>query len=339
MKMYFRPIVHCDPARPSGAQALAGGWGWFTHVERLRRGAQPEIIPASDVPAKVLSHLTAPRADVAGLSMSTPQIMGILNVTPDSFSDGGLFNAPAEAIARAEDMVRQGAGIIDIGGESTRPGAGFVPVKDEIDRTAPVIAAVAPALKAPISIDTRKAPVAEAALMSGAALINDVSGFTFDAALAPLAAARGVPVCVMHAQGDPATMQDDPSYDDVLLDVYDFLEAQVSALTALGLPRDQIVVDPGIGFGKTLAHNLALLARISLFHALGCPILLGASRKRFVGTIGATTEPQARMPGSVAVALQSVAQGVQFLRVHDVAETHQALRLWMAATTGEFDDS
>ncbi len=336
MKTYYRPIPHSDAARPAEALALAGGWCWFTHVERLSRSEQPDIVPVADVPAEVLDRMTASRGDVAGLAMNAPQIMGILNVTPDSFSDGGQFNAPEAAIARVQEMQAQGATMIDIGGESTRPGSNYVEIAEETARTAPVIEAVAPKISAPISIDTRKAPVAAAALGAGASLLNDVSGFTFDAELAPLAAEHGVPVCVMHAQGDPATMQDDPSYDDVLLDVFDFLEAQVQMLEGLGLARDQIVVDPGIGFGKTLDHNLALLARISLFHSLGCPILLGASRKRFIGTIADVTEAQERAPGSIAVALQSVSQGVQFLRVHDVAETRQALSLWAATTQGVF---
>lgn len=338
MKTYYRPIPQTDAARPPEALTLAGGWCWFTHVECLVRGKPAQIVAVADLPKDALERLTDERADVAGLTMAAPQIMGILNVTPDSFSDGGQFNELDEAIGRTQAMVAQGATIIDIGGESTRPGSGYVEVDAEIERTAPVIAAVAPEIDAPISIDTRKAPVASEALAAGAVLINDVSGFTFDAELGPLAAAQNAPVCVMHAQGDPATMQDDPSYDDVLLDVYDFLEAQVSQLEALGLSRGQIVIDPGIGFGKTLSHNLALLARISLFHSLGCPILLGASRKRFIGTVGNAPDTQDRVPGSLAVAMEGIAQGIQFVRVHDVAETKQAFDLWRAVTTGVIND-
>lgn len=338
MKTYYRPIPQTDAARPPEALTLAGGWCWFTHVECLTRGNAPRIVGVADLPQEALTHLIAARADVAGLPMATPQIMGILNVTPDSFSDGGQFNGLDQAVDRTQAMIDQGATIIDVGGESTRPGSGYVEVEAEIERTAPVIAAVAPKIDVPISIDTRKAPVAAAALAAGATLVNDVSGFTFDAELGPLAAAKGAPVCIMHAQGDPANMQDDPSYDDVLLDVYDFLEAQVSQLEALGLSRGQIVVDPGIGFGKTLSHNLALLARISLFHSLGCPILLGASRKRFIGTIGNAPDTQDRVPGSLAVAMEGIAQGIQFVRVHDVAETKQAFALWQAVTTGVVND-
>ncbi|WP_353533719.1 dihydropteroate synthase [Cognatishimia sp. WU-CL00825] len=337
MKIYYRALPQVDIARPDNAIDLAGGWTWFTQVECLQRGKPARIVAAQDIPAAVLKTLSAPRADVMGLAMNTPQTMGILNVTPDSFSDGGQHNAPEAAIARSREMVAQGATLIDVGGESTRPGSGVVAIDDEIKRTAPVIEAVAKAAIAPISIDTRKAPVAKSAVRAGAGLINDVSGFTYDADLGPLAASHAVPVCVMHAQGDPATMQDDPRYDDVLLDVYDFLAAQVGYLIGLGIPREQIVVDPGIGFGKTNAHNLAILARLSLFHALGCPILLGASRKRFIGTIGNAPDAGQRVPGSLAVALAGVAQGAQFLRVHDVAETTQALQLWQAVTRGEYD--
>ena len=181
-----------------------------------------------------------------------------------------------------------------------------------------------------LSIDTRKAPVARAALDAGANLINDVSGFSYDGALAPLCAETGVPVCVMHAQGDPATMQADPRYDDVVQDVYAYLEGRVAALVAQGIPAGQILVDPGIGFGKTEAHNLALLKNIAVFHGLGCPILLGVSRKRFIGVIGDAPNAADRAPGSIAVGLAALGQGVQVLRVHDVAQTAQAMRLWAA---------
>lgn len=326
----FRPIPQTGPARPDDALTLAAGWCWFTHVEVLERSRAPVVIPVGEVPVEALARLTAARA-VEGLPDARPALMGILNVTPDSFSDGGRFFGAEAALAQARALVASGADILDIGGESTRPGSREVPEKEEIARTRPVIAALREGgLSAPISIDTRKAGVAEAALTAGAGLVNDVAALGFDPALGPLVAARGVPVCLMHAQGDPATMQDDPRYDDVVLDVFDFLDARIRAAEAMGISRGQIIVDPGIGFGKTVAHNLALIARLSAFHALGCPILLGASRKRFIGTL--TGEPQAdrRVPGSVAVALAGAAQGAQILRVHDMVETRQALTLWDA---------
>ncbi len=334
---YFRPIAMTDAARPSGAYALAGGWCWFDRVEVLTRSATGRIMPASDIPAPVLHRLTAPRSAFAGLALDRPRLMGILNVTPDSFSDGGQFLGAEAAVAQVSTMAK-GAEIIDIGGESTRPGAAEVPVAEEIARTVPVITALRKGgLTAAISIDTRKALVAEAALKAGATIVNDVSAFDFDPALGPLVADAAAPVVLMHAQGVPATMQDNPLYADVLLDVYDALAARLARAEALGIDRGRIVLDPGIGFGKKQTHNLALLRGLSLFHGLGCAILLGTSRKRFIGSIGEAADPQDRAPGSIATALAGVAQGVQIVRVHDVAETRQALRLWQALNTDHLE--
>ena len=331
---YVRPIAMLDAARPDGAVTLAGGWCWFDRVEVLERNAAPRLVPVAELADEVVARLSAPRPEFAGLRLDRPRLMGILNVTPDSFSDGGRFLSADRALTQAREMAKA-ADIIDIGGESTRPGAVDVPAEEETRRTAPVIAALrAGGLQTVISIDTRKAAVAEAALRAGADVVNDVSALGFDADLGPLVAREGVPVVLMHALGAPATMQDNPRYADVLLDVYDALEAKVAAAEALGIARSRIAVDPGIGFGKTAEHNLALVRGLSLFHGLGCPILLGASRKRFIGTYGQAEAPDARMPGSVAVALAGVAQGVQMLRVHDVAETRQALSLWWAVNGG-----
>ncbi len=331
---YIRPLLMTDPARPKGALTLAAGWCWFDRVEVLERGRAPELVPAaalSDVQREVL---TAARPDFGGLCLDQPRIMGILNVTPDSFSDGGLFLRPEAAVMQARVMAA-GADILDIGGESTRPGAKDVAEAEEIQRTAPVIAALrAGGLEGPISIDTRKAAVAQAAFAAGASLLNDVTALSYDPQMARVACEAAVPVVLMHSIATPQTMQDDPYYDDVLLDVYDALAARVAAAEAAGIARHRLAIDPGIGFGKTLAHNLTLLQRLSLFHALGLPVLLGASRKRFIGTIGAEAEASRRMPGSLAVALCGVAQGVQMIRVHDVAETRQALSLWRAVTQG-----
>ncbi len=334
MTLYYRPVPRFDAALPVGARPLAGGWCWFDTVEVLRRASPPRLVSAGEVPEDVLTRLTAPRPPICGIAFDAPALMGILNVTPDSFSDGGQHFEPELALSHARAMTRAGARIIDIGGESTRPGAALVPVPDEIARTAPVISALHGEMEEPISIDTRKAEVARAGRSAGAAMVNDVSGLTFDAALAPFCAEAGLPVCVMHAQGTPETMQNDPRYDDVALDVYDFLARRIDALEAAGIPRRHIMVDPGIGFGKTLAHNLTLLRQLSLFHGLGCPILLGASRKRFIGTLSGVETAQERVHGSVAVALSGIAQGVQMLRVHDVAAHAQAIALWQAATQG-----
>jgi dihydropteroate synthase len=325
---YIRPILQVDGARPKGALTL--GWCWFTHVEVLRRGAPPRVVSVPDVAPDALAILTAPRS-FAGITLDRPQVMGILNVTPDSFSDGGRFNTVETALAQARAMA--GADIIDIGGESTRPGAALVAVDDEITRTAPVIAAVRMAgITTPISLDTRKSAVVLANLRQtgGADIVNDVSALTYDTDMARVVAGSGCPVILMHAQGTPQTMQADPRYDDVLLDVYDFLAERIAVAVKAGIARSRIAVDPGIGFGKTIQHNLALLQRISLFHSLGCPILLGASRKKFIGMIGG--EP--RLAGSLAVAMAGMAQGVQMLRVHDVDDTISALALWQAVRQG-----
>ncbi len=334
---YFQPLVQSGRHRPDAAVPLAGGALWFADVVVHERGRAAARIPAADLPPDVAARLTAPRPSLAGMDMGRTNVMGILNVTPDSFSDGGKHTGSTRATLAGRQMIEAGADILDIGGESTRPGAEPVPVEAEIARTEPVIRALRHATDVAISIDTRKTDVAEAAVNAGAGLINDVSGFTFDPALGPFAAARGLPVCVMHAQGDPQTMQNDPRYDNVLLDIYDFLEAQVSYLEGMGVPRGAILVDPGIGFGKTIAHNLALLDGLALFHGLGCPVLLGASRKGFIGKIGRNPDPADRLGGSVAVALGAAARGAQLVRVHDVKDTVQALRLWRAIDVGATD--
>lgn len=329
MRPYLRPLMQVGPARPLEAHSF--GAGWFTQLEVLSRSDAPKIIPVADLSHEERARF-APRPKF-------PTLMGILNTTPDSFSDGGQHATGDAALAHGQSLIAAGAGILDVGGESTRPGASPVAADEEIARTAPVIAALRGAgVTTPISIDTRKAAVAEAALDAGASMVNDVSGFTFDAALAPLCAARQVPVCVMHAQGDPQTMQQNPTYDDVLLDVYDFLSQRIADLNGLGIAKSRIIADPGIGFGKTLEHNLALLSRISLFHGLGVPILLGASRKRFIGTLGNAPDAAARGPGSIGVALAALAQGVQIIRAHDVADHAQAIALWRASVAHRQDD-
>jgi dihydropteroate synthase len=327
--LYWRPVPMTDPAPPEGALPLAGGWCWFDRVEVLERGRAPQVVPAREAPGDVLDRLTAPRPAIAGMTLDRPRLLGILNVTPDSFSDGGLFDEAEAAVAQGRRLAAEGADALDLGGESTRPGAREVPAEEEAGRVLPVLRALAGELSLPLSIDTRKAAVAQAALGAGARIVNDVSALTFDPGMAAVAA-RAEGVCLMHAQGAPETMQDDPRYDDVLLDVHDALEARLRAAEAAGIARGRILLDPGLGFGKTLQHNVSLLRRLGLYHSLGCALLLGASRKRFVGTIGGAEGARDRVPGSVAVALHAVRQGVQVVRVHDVGETRQALRLQMA---------
>ncbi|WP_425098230.1 dihydropteroate synthase [Tropicibacter sp. S64] len=331
---YYRPLIRFDAPRPDHALPVAGGPGWFTHADHLRRGAPATEVPLDAVPQDWRDRISAPRPDIAGMRLDHPNLMGILNVTPDSFSDGGRHNIAALALKHALAMASQGADIIDVGGESTRPGSLEVPAEAEIARIEPVIRALRHEVGVPISIDTRKTAVARVAVAEGAALVNDVSGFTFDPCLAGYCAETALPVCVMHTQGLPETMHLNPQYGDVLLDVFDFLMAQIALLEARGIPRARILVDPGIGFGKSLQHNLTLMRNLSLFHATGCAVLLGASRKGFIRTITGANPADARMPGSIAAALAGAAQGVQVIRVHDVAETAQALALWRAITLG-----
>lgn len=327
--------IPCGADR-QGARPLGVPWLGFLEVAVLRRGRAPEILPAEaaaalypDV-AQSIARVITPRARLLGMTFDRPRIMGVVNVTPDSFSDGGHHDAPEAAIAHALLLAEAGADILDIGGESTRPGATPVPEDAEMARVLPVIEGIlAAGCAVPISIDTRKAGVARAALAAGARLFNDVSALTHDPE-SPAVAREAEVVCLMHAQGDPQTMQKDPHYGDVLLDVYDFLADRVAAAERAGVARERLMIDPGIGFGKTMAHNLALLRGLSLFQGLGCPLLLGVSRKRFIGTLSGVATAADRVAGSLAAGLAGVAQGAQILRVHDVAETAQALAVWQA---------
>ncbi|MGL4967571.1 MAG: dihydropteroate synthase [Inquilinus sp.] len=281
-----------------------------------------------------LDKLSRPRLAFAGLALDRPRLMGIVNVTPDSFSDGGDFADSGRAIAQGLALAEAGAEILDIGGESTRPGSAPVSAEEEIARIDPVIRDLANRGLA-VSVDTRHALVMQAALAAGARIVNDVTGLTGDPASLGVVARAGCPVVLMHIQGEPRTMQQDPVYDDVLLDVCDWLEERVAACAAAGIPPGRIAIDPGIGFGKKpLTHNLPLLRGLSLLHGIGCAVLLGVSRKRFIGSLSGAADPKGRVPGSIAAGLYGVAQGVQILRVHDVAETRQALVVWSVLQAG-----
>lgn len=260
----------------------------------------------------------------AVLDLAEPAVMGVLNVTPDSFSEGGHPVDPASAVTRGRRLAAEGAAIVDVGGESTRPGAAPVPVAVEIDRVVPVIGRLAADLAVPVSVDTSKPEVMRAAVAAGAQMINDVRALTAPGAL-EAAAEAGAAVCLMHMQGEPATMQDDPSYGDVVAEVRDFLRARAAACVAAGIARERICIDPGIGFGKRVEHNLALLARLDELAGLGFPVLLGVSRKSLIGII--TGRPAgARLAGSIAFAALAVARGAAIVRAHDVAATLDAVK-------------
>ena len=347
-RLYLRPTGFVDAPFGYDGQVLrlAGGLTFFAMVELIVASdgdrVSRQLIPVQDLEAAIgslspelqaqaratLARLTSPRPPLKlgqrTIPLDQPQVMAIVNVTPDSFSDGGAHPDPA---AHAMDMLQAGAALIDVGGESTRPGAKTVWEGDEIQRVRPVIELLA-ATGAAISIDTRKAAVMESALDAGATLVNDVSALSWDDRAPAVVAARGCPVVLMHHQGAPETMQQDPRYDDVLLDVYDWLEARIEAAVAAGIDRAKILIDPGIGFGKTLRHNLAILNGLALFHGLGCPIVVGTSRKRSIGALSGEAPADKRLGGSVALATLAAAQGVQLHRVHDAFETVQALRVW-----------
>ncbi|WP_447939008.1 dihydropteroate synthase [Pseudoxanthomonas mexicana] len=274
---------------------------------------------------------TVPQLDCAGriLRLDRPQVMGIVNVTPDSFSDGGAHDTADAAVAHALKLVEEGADVLDIGGESTRPGAAEVEIEEELRRVVPVIARLAAQVSVPISIDTSKPEVMRAAVQAGAGMINDVYGLRRDGAL-DAAAALGVPVVLMHMQGEPRSMQAAPQYDDVVGDVHRFLAEHIFAAEMAGIPKKRIVIDPGFGFGKDTAHNLQLLAQFERFVELGVPVLAGLSRKRSIGELTGRDAPADRAAGSVAAHLIAAQRGALIVRVHDVAATVDALKIWNA---------
>ena len=344
VRTLIRPTAFVDsPFGHDGKVArLAGGLNWFAAVELLRveghRRTSTELVPVEALENRLDEELTlqwetlvAQRAPLQlgdrTIRLDQPQVMAILNVTPDSFSDGGRFQDSAAAVEAGVEAASQGAAILDVGGESTRPGAQPVWAQDEIDRVIPVVQRLAGS-GAAVSVDTRKSEVMTAALGAGARLVNDVSALTFDPRSSEVVAAAGVPVVLMHHLGSPETMQKDPRYDDVLVEVYLWLEQRIAAAEAAGIDRSHILVDPGFGFGKTVAHNLELMNGLAMFHSLGCPIVLGASRKRTIGALSGEAPADRRLGGSIAFALKGVEQGAQVIRGHDVPETVQALRIW-----------
>ena len=344
MRTLLRPTGFVDsPFGHDGKVArLAGGLNWFGLVELINieggKRVSTEIVPVEGIEDRFDEAAAADWARIIALRpplqmgertvrLDQPQVMGIINATPDSFSDGGAYADAAAAAEAGAQMAAEGAAIIDVGGESTRPGAATVWEGDEIERVMPVVQQLAASGSA-VSIDTRKAGVMSAAIGAGAKLVNDVSALTWDPQSALVVANANLPVVLMHHQGDPQSMQKDPRYDDVLVEVFLWLEERIKAADMAGIAREKILVDPGIGFGKAIAHNLELINGLALLHGLGCPIVFGASRKRMVGALANEAPAERRLPGSLTLALKAVEQGAQIIRVHDVPETVQALKVW-----------
>ncbi len=349
--IYLRPIGFIDsPQFHDGANArLAGSMLWFTQIELTARregklhrslvdlrqwdAAKDAMSPDNRARAEMLfERITAPREALnlgdRVVRMDQPQVMGILNMTPDSFSDGGKSDGDLSIAAEAAiRMSSDGAAIIDIGGESTRPGAPLIWEGDEIKRVEPIIAHLSGTGTA-ISIDTRKAAVMTAAIGAGARMINDVSALLYDDAAIQIAKAAGVPVVLMHSPSQSSDPHKGGGYADVVTDVFDWLDERVEAVVAAGIPRSKILVDPGIGFGKSLNENLAIINNLSIYHGIGCALVFGASRKRLVGALSNEADVDQRLGGSIFLALKAVEQGAHIVRVHDVAETVQAIRVW-----------
>ena len=347
MTLYLRPTAFIDsPQRHDGAgERLAGTMLWFGAVEWIEGGAR-RMVATADVPGEVEAlsggqqararaiwrNLTTPRPALTlgdrVLRLDQPHVMGILNMTPDSFSDGGRFTDDVEGAAAAGvAMAGEGASIVDVGGESTRPGAPVVWEGDEIERVRPVIERLARS-GTPVSIDTRKAAVMEAALQAGAHMINDISALLHDPRALEVAKASSVPICIMHAPSQGANPHQGGAYGDAALEIYDWLEARIAALVEAGIDHARLIVDPGLGFGKSVADNAAILNNLTLYHGLGCPLLIGASRKRMIGAFSNEAPADQRLGGSLFLAAKAIEAGAQIVRVHDVAETVQVARVW-----------
>ena len=340
MKTYYRPtglVFGADVARmvrDGDALPLAGmAHVGFTHVDVITRDkgvVERDMQRISGVDdSAALTRLSEKRPDFAGIDLSQPCIMGIVNVTPDSFSDGGDFASADAAIAHGLRLVEEGADIVDVGGESTRPGSSSPDVAEERRRVLPVVTALSRA-GAVVSVDTRRAEIMRAAIGEGARIVNDISALTFDPNALAVVAQSAASVVLMHMQGEPATMQKAPHYDDAPGEIAGYLAARAHACRLAGLAPGRIAVDPGIGFGKTVAHNLQILGAIERLKAVGYPVLIGVSRKSFIGKLSRGEAAKERLPGSLAAALAAVARGADIVRVHDVAATRQALAVWQA---------
>ena len=346
-RLYIRPIgllwgEDAEAAVANGTAGwMAGGPAAFTLAELILRDdktIESEQRSYRDILASRerlisdrLALISPPRAPPAGIDLRKPAVMGVINATPDSFSDGGEYQRMEDAVAHGARLAAEGASIIDVGGESTRPGSEGISIAEERRRVIGIVRELSRRGHA-VSVDTRKPEIMKEAAKAGAVLINDVTALRFDAMSRPVAAALQLPVCLMHARGEPRTMQVNPTYENVVLDVFDELESFIAQAEAAGLPRQMLLADPGIGFGKTYRHNLDILRCLSLYHGLGAALVVGASRKAFIGALTEEKTAKDRVLGSVGAAIAAAAQGAQILRVHDVKATIQALTVWRAST-------
>ena len=336
LSRYFRPIMNTESIYPADAIFLGSTSLWFNAVKVFERGKVPIIVNATEIPFEIKSQLSANRGKILGIEKKPPLLMGVLNVSPDSFSDGYKAREPYDLLKRINKMVDEGVDIIDIGGESTRPGFTSISSdaeKNRIDEAIRLVRKNFPNLL--VSIDTRKASVAEHALSLGAKIFNDVSSLSFDPESIEVTKKFGSFVCIMHNSGAGKDLHKRIMGKDFLLDIFDYLRERIEFAVSGGISRSKIIIDPGIGFGKTEEQNLAILSNISLFHSLACPILVGVSRKKFIGRITGENKPEDRLVGSVLAAGELAKQGVQIVRVHDIKETNQVMNMLYKLRTAD----
>ncbi len=326
---YFFPEINDLKGAAEHFYTIYGGNTVFNSFRVIEREKPSIVIPTSDVKEEFLDRFILKPNSTLGLNFETPLVMGILNVTPDSFYDGQESFSEEQFVEKGLDLLETGCCILDVGGESTRPGAKEVMPGSEIKRVEGVIKEIKKtAPSAIISVDTRKAIVAEKALQAGASIVNDISAGSFDKNMFDVVAKYEAGMCLMHSQGLPESMQDNPHYENVLLDIYDYLDEKITEAKRKGISREKIMIDPGIGFGKSFKHNIKIIKKSSLFLGLGCPLMIGLSRKSFIGEIICESLPSARLVGSISAMLKTLSNGVNIVRVHDVKETIDAIKVW-----------
>ena len=326
---YFFPEINFVQSEGEHFHTINGGDMVFNSFRVIERNKDAKVISTSEVKKDFLNRFISKPNSTLGLNFETPIVMGILNVTPDSFYDGEGSFSDKQFVEKGLNLLKTGCCILDVGGESTRPGAREVTSSEEIERVVGIIKKIKKySPSAIISIDTRKAIVADKALQAGASIVNDISAGSFDKKMFDVVAKHKAGICLMHSQGLPENMQDNPYYENVLLDIYDYLEEKITEAESKGISREKIMIDPGIGFGKSFSHNMEIIKKISLFLGLGCPLMIGLSRKSFIGEITSERLPAGRLVGSIAAMLKTLRNGVNIFRVHDVKETADAIRVW-----------